>query len=307
METIDLNRSKIELSGTAVALGNFDGVHIGHQQLIESNIKEAKIRKLRSAILIFRNHTKELLAKNNDPKIQLLTSFEQKIEILKNFSLDAVYIIDFDEDLMKLSPEEFITNILLKKLKAKLVTVGFNYRFGYKAAGDSDLLKKVGLDKGIEVNVIPPVYIEGQIISSTAIRNFIKAGNIKKANKFLGRNFTIIGSVIKGKNRGRKLGFPTANIKLSDNYVIPKEGVYVTNTFINGKKFNSLTNIGYNPTFNEKELKIETYILDFAGNLYGKTLEIEFLDFIRDDIKFNSVQELISQIEKDVKYIKTHY
>lgn len=307
MEIIDLNSCKVELNGNAVALGNFDGVHIGHQELINSNINEAKKRNLKSTVLVFRNHTKEILKKNGDSKIQLLTSFDQKIDILKGFGLDTLYIADFNENLMKLSPEEFVDNILLKKLNTKLVTVGFNYRFGYKASGDVELLKKIGLDKGIDVNIIPPVYVGHEIVSSTAIRNSIKAGDIKKANRFLGRNFTIIGSVVKGKNRGRKLGFPTANIKLIDNYVLPKQGVYITNTIVDGEKLISLTNIGYNPTFNEDELKIETYILDFNGNLYGKTLQIQFIDFIRDDVKFNTAQELIEQIEKDVKYIKTYY
>lgn len=307
MEIIDLNSCKIELNGNAVALGNFDGVHIGHQELINSNINEAKKRNLKSTVLVFRNHTKEILKKNGDSKIQLLTSFDQKIDILKGFGLDTLYIADFNENLMKLSPEEFVDNILLKKLNTKLVTVGFNYRFGYKASGDVELLKKIGLDKGIDVNITPPVYVGDEIVSSTAIRNSIKAGDIKKANRFLGRNFTIMGSVVKGKNRGRKLGFPTANIKLIDNYVLPKQGVYITNTIVDGEKLISLTNIGYNPTFNEDELKIETYILDFNGNLYGKTLQIQFIDFIRDDVKFNTAQELIEQIEKDVKYIKTYY
>jgi riboflavin kinase/FMN adenylyltransferase len=307
MEIIDLNSCQIDSEGNAVALGNFDGVHIGHQELIKSNIKEAGKRKLKSTVLVFRNHTKEILKKNSDTKVQLLTNFDQKIDILKGFGLDTLYLADFNKSIMKLTPEEFVDNILIKKLNTKLITVGFNYRFGYKASGDVELLKRIGLERGIMVNIMPPVYVEQEIVSSTAIRNSIKTGNIKKANRFLGRNFTIIGSVVEGKNRGRKLGFPTANIKLIDNYVIPKEGVYVTNTIIDGIKLISLTNIGYNPTFNENELKIETYILDFNGNLYGKTLEIQFIDFIRDDIKFNTTEELIQQIERDVKYIKTYY
>ena len=133
MEIIDLNNCETALAENAVALGNFDGIHIGHQKLLESNIKEAKIRNLNSAVLIFRNHTKELLGKKNGSKIQLLTSFDQKISILRNFGLDALYVIDFDESLMKLSPNDFIDNILVKKLNAKLITIGFNYRFGYKA------------------------------------------------------------------------------------------------------------------------------------------------------------------------------
>ncbi|NLY77003.1 MAG: bifunctional riboflavin kinase/FAD synthetase [Tissierellia bacterium] len=307
MEIIDLRDSEGDLTGKAVALGNFDGIHVGHQQLIMSNIHEARKRNLKSAVLMFKNHTKELLLSNKESKLQLLTNFQQKIEIFKSFGLDAIYMIDFDESLMKLSPDEFIDNILIKSLNAKLITVGFDYRFGYRASGDSEYLKKSALNKGFYVSVIPPVHIGEEIVSSTAIRKFIRSGNIMKANEFLGRNYTIIGTVIEGKNRGRSLGFPTANIRLQDNYVIPKEGVYLTNTHLNNNKFISLTNIGYNPTFNENELKIETYILDFSGNLYGKTLEIQFIDYIRDDIKFNRVDELIHQIEEDVKHIKKYY
>jgi len=307
MEIIDLNNCETALAENAVALGNFDGIHIGHQKLLESNIKEAKIRNLNSAVLIFRNHTKELLGKKNGSKIQLLTSFDQKISILRNFGLDALYVIDFDESLMKLSPNDFIDNILVKKLNAKLITIGFNYRFGYKASGDIEFLKNMSLEKGYEVNIIPPVYIGEEIVSSTAIRQLIRSGDVKKAATFLGRNYSIIGTVVKGSNRGRHLGFPTANIGLKDNYIIPKAGVYVTNTLINGQKYISLTDIGYNPTFNEKDLKIETYILDFNGDLYGKTLEIQFIEYIRDDIKFNTAEELIHQIQEDIKYIKKNH
>jgi len=307
MEIIDLNSGEAVIVENAVCLGNFDGIHVGHQKLLKSNIEEAKKRNLNSAALIFRNHTKELLDSNKGTNIQLLTSFEQKIDILKGFELDAIYVIDFDESLMKLSPQDFIDDILIKRLNAKLITIGFNYRFGYKASGDSEFLKKMGLEKGYEVNVIPPVYVDEEIVSSTAIRQLIKLGDVKKAAIFLGRNYSLMGSVVKGSERGRHLGFPTANIELKDNYIIPKVGVYVTKTILDGQEYICLTNIGYNPTFNEDDLKIETYILDFNDNLYGRTLEIEFIDYIRDDIKFNTAEELIRQIQEDVKYIKKYH
>lgn len=306
MEIIDLNRDEIKSYNTAVALGNFDGIHIGHQYLIKDNIDKARERNLKSAVLLFKNHTRMLLDSKENSNIKILTSYDQKLKFLKSLGVDLVYVIDFNESLMRLSPEEFVNDILLKMVNAKLVTVGFNYRFGFKASGDSKYLERIGKLKGFEVNIISPVYVENSVVSSTVIRNLIRSGNINKANKFLGRDYTIIGTVVKGDGRGRKLGFPTANMKLIDNYVIPKTGVYRTSTVINGVKYMSLTDIGYNPTFDEEKLKIETYIDNFNGNIYDNTIEVSFIEFIRDDIKFNRAEELIEKIKEDVNYIKNY-
>lgn len=306
MKIIDAMNSSEKKYVTAVALGNFDGIHIGHQYLLKSNIEKAKEKNLKPSVLIFKNHTKTILKKDENFKIDILTSFEEKIQLLKELGIEIVYVMDFNEQIMKLSPELFVKNILLERLNAKLVTVGFDYRFGYKAQGDSNYLKELGKANGFVVNVIDPVYVEGEIVSSTIIRNLIINGYIEKANKLLGRNYCLIGTVIKGRSRGRKLGFPTANIRLNDRYVIPKTGVYKTFTYVDNSKFLSLTNIGYNPTFNEKNLKIETYILDFDEDIYDSIIKIEFMEFIRDDIKFNSVEELKNQMHKDVLYIKNN-
>lgn len=306
MKIIDAMNSSEKKYVTAVALGNFDGIHIGHQYLLKSNIEKAKEKNLKPSVLIFKNHTKTILKKDKNYKIDILTSFEEKIQLLKELGIEIVYVMDFNERIMKLSPELFVKNILLERLNAKLVTVGFDYRFGYKAQGDSNYLKELGKANGFVVNVIDPVYVEGEIVSSTIIRNLIINGYIEKANKLLGRNYCLIGTVIKGRSRGRKLGFPTANIRLNDRYVIPKTGVYKTFTYVDNSKFLSLTNIGYNPTFNEKNLKIETYILDFDEDIYDSIIKIEFMEFIRDDIKFNSVEELKNQMHKDVLYIKSN-
>ncbi|NLY66352.1 MAG: bifunctional riboflavin kinase/FAD synthetase [Tissierellia bacterium] len=306
MKIIDAMNSSEKKYVTAVALGNFDGIHIGHQYLLKSNIEKAKEENLKPSVLIFKNHTKTILKKDENFKIDILTSFEEKIQLLKELGIEIVYVMDFNEQIMKLSPELFVKNILLERLNAKLVTVGFDYRFGYKAQGDSNYLKELGKANGFVVNVIDPVYVEGEIVSSTIIRNLIINGYIEKANKLLGRNYCLIGTVIKGRSRGRKLGFPTANIRLNDRYVIPKTGVYKTFTYVDNSKFLSLTNIGYNPTFNEKNLKIETYILDFDEDIYDSIIKIEFMEFIRDDIKFNSVEELKNQMHKDVLYIKNN-
>ncbi len=300
MKIVDLEKHGSEYN-TAVALGNFDGIHKGHQYLIGDTIKKANEKKIKPSILLFKNHTKLTINKNN---VYILTSNKQKLKILKDMGIETVYTMDFNENIMKLSSEEFIKEIIVDKLKAKIVTVGFDYRFGYKASGDSEYLKKLGEVYGFETNIVMPICIDNEIVSSTKIRNLIQLGDVKKANKFLGRYYSIIGNVVSGRSRGRKLGYPTANIELLDNYKIPKPGVYQSITILEGKQFVSLTNIGNNPTFNEEGLKIENHILNFNENIYGKAIEIQFVNFIRENIKFNAVDELIKQITKDVEYIK---
>lgn len=304
MEIIDLNSYEEKKYETAVALGNFDGIHIGHQYLIKEMIKKAKERNLRSSILLFKNHTKTILKNNCNNSLHIITSNNQKLEILDKLGIEIVYTINFDENIMKLTGKEFVEDIIIGKLNSKLVTVGFDYKFGYKALGDSNYLKQLGMEKGFSVNVINPIYIGEDIVSSTIIRNLIKEGNIDKGNKLLGRYYTIMGTVVEGKNRGNKIGYPTANIKLDHNYILPRIGVYKTITLLEDKKYLSLTSIGYNPTFKEKELKIENHILNFNDNIYGKPIEVKFIEFIRDDIKFDTAKELIKQIKRDIESIK---
>lgn len=303
MEIIDLNKNKSKYE-TAVALGNFDGIHRGHQYLIKDTIVKGQEKNLKPSVLLFKNHTKTIINKHGN-KIGILTSNEQKLNILKEMGIEIVYTMDFNEAIMKLTGEEFVAKILIDKLNARLVTVGFDYRFGHKASGDSKYLESLGSIYGFHTNVIRPIYIDDDLVSSTRIRNLIQEGKVKKAKELLARPYVFIGKVIKGSQRGNKLGFPTANIELLDNFVIPKTGVYITRTKIKDKKYFSLTNIGYNPTFHEEKLKIETHILNFKDNIYGETLKIFFLDFIRDDIKFDTAEELIAQIKKDIKYVKT--
>ena len=305
MEVIDLSNYEEKNNQTAVALGNFDGIHIGHKYLIEDMLKKAKARNLKSSVLLFRNHTKTILNKDSSTNLGIITSNDQKLEILNKLGVETIYTMNFDRNTMKLSGKEFVENIIINKLNAKLVTVGFDYRFGYKALGDSKYLKKLGLEKGFETNIINPIYVEEEIVSSTAIRNLIKIGDIKKANHFLGRPYALRGKVTSGENRGNKMGYPTANLKLDHDYVIPKTGVYETTTLLGNKEFLSLTNIGYNPTFNENVLKIENHILNFSGEIYGRPIEVKLIDFMRNDIKFKTVKGLIKQINKDIEYIKS--
>lgn len=307
MQIIDAMNKRENNYATAVALGNFDGIHVGHQHLLKDNIYKGNNSKLKPSVLIFRNHTKTVLTSDKNLGVDILTSYEQKMKILEELGIEIVFVMDFNKELMKLSPDMFIKNILLERLNSKLITIGFDYRFGYKAKGNSSYLQRLGKLNGFSVNIIDPIYVEDEVASSTHIRNLIRVGNIEKANRFLGRNYCITGSVISGSSRGRKLGFPTANIDLDDRYVLPKTGVYKTYTYIGNKKLISLTNIGYNPTFDEKELKIETHILNFNDNIYGCRIDIEFIEFMRDDMKFNKVEDLVNQMNRDLLYIKSSH
>lgn len=302
MEIIDLLNYKEIRFKTGIALGNFDGVHLGHQKLIKTMVKGSKENNLIPSLLLFKKHTKSVIESHEQ---EIITNINQKIELVKKLGVEIIYIIDFDEKLMKLKGEDFFKKIVLEKINSKFIVVGFDYKFGHKASSDSNDLIKLGKKYNVEVEVLSAIYNNKDIISSSNIRKLIKLGNMKKARSILGRNFSLIGKVIPGDSRGSKLGFPTANIELIDNYVIPKNGVYMTNTIIDGKKYISATNIGYNPTFKNKDLKFETHILDFNNNIYGKTIEIKFIDYIRDDIKFNNINDLIEQMKSDIEWIKS--
>ncbi len=296
MEIINLDINKNKYENVAVALGNFDGIHLGHQELIKKVVNESKKNNLKPSILFFENHTKSII-NNKNPK--MLTNNNQKYKLAKSLGIEVIYTLDFTKKIMNLSQEKFIEIILKNKLNTKLVVVGFDYRFGFKAKGTSNSLLDLNKKYNIKTEIIKPVEINGEVISSSYIRNLIKDGNLNSANKLLGRNYSIQGKVVSGASRGTGLGFPTANLEYDENYLLPLLGVYKTNTKIDDKLYLSMTDIGYNPTFNEDRIKLETYILNFSKDIYGKTMEIEFLDFLRKDIKFKNKEELINQLEKD--------
>lgn len=298
METV-INKD-IQIHGnTAVALGNFDGIHIGHQALIKTVVQKSKEKGLIPAVFTFNNHTLKFL-KNNT--VGCLLSKNRKKEILKDLDVELLYMIDFDETIRHLSPEDFVKIVLVDKLKTKLVVVGFNYRFGYKGMGNTEVLKELGKQYGFEVIVIEPVIIDNDIVSSSLIRQLIANGNILKANKMLGREFTVEGKIIRGKSIGKTLGFPTANLELNCNYVVPKLGVYKTSAYINGIELPSITSVGYNPTFGSEFVSIETHILNYNENLYDKEIQVAFESFVREEMKFNNKEELIYQINKDISF-----
>lgn len=292
----DLNIDLPDLERKAVSLGNFDGVHLGHQKLMKNNLEISKKYNLEPAVLLFKENTKLRLKQEKE----YMTSLEDKIEILASMGIETFCLIDFDEKFMNLSPREFISEIINKKLNASYVICGKDYRFGKKASGDIETLDKFEERYDYKTSVVDFEKEEDDNkISSNHIRDIIREGNIKKSNTLLGRNYKIKGRVVDGMKRGRTLNFPTANLDLSFNYVLPVDGVYLTKVIVDNESYYGLTNVGTNPTFENADRKIETYILDFDQNIYGKDISIEFIDFFRYDIKFDSKDALIDQMNSD--------
>ena len=306
MKIIDTSKEfKIE-NDIVIALGNFDGLHKGHMTLINTVLKESKNKNISSAIILFREHTRDILKPSNH--LYKLTSNNDKINLLKNTNLEYIFIVDF-HNIKNLKPEEFF-NYLLNSLNCKGIVVGTDYRFGKNASGDIKLLEKLCNKNNITLKIVNTVKDGNIRVKSTIIRSYIREGQIVEANNFLGRNYFITGEVVHGEKRGRELGFPTANTLNNFNYVIPKEGVYYTKTTIiskdSEKKYDSLSFIGNNITFNEYDKKIETYIFDFADSIYGEIIKIEFIEFIRDNYRFNSKMELIEQMNNDVLFVEEY-
>lgn len=301
MEIIRIDNTNETRFQTSLALGNFDGVHIGHQKLIRSMIETANKSGFQPSMMIFENHTKSFVFKNGP---RLISSNDQKNRFLEKLGVKTLYTMVFDDEIMTLSPEEFVTSILYEKLNCRAITVGPDYRFGYKAQGNVDQLISLSRELGIKTDIIQPVYHNDILVSSTRVREHLTDGEILEANTLLGRPFSVIGEVIHGKGLGKKLGVPTANIRPMDKYVIPKKGIYMTYTVIDGKTYPSATNIGVNPTFDEVDLKIENHIIGFDDEIYGKQIEIFFLEYIRPEKKFDSVEDLKSRMNEDIRYVK---
>lgn len=295
---IDLNYKTKEES--VIALGNFDGVHKGHIKLIQKAIENAKKLNIKSSLLLFNEHTDNLIKVG---KKDIITTNKTKFEILDSLGVDIIYLINFTKEFMSYSPIKFLDEFLAKNLKIKGVVVGYDYTYGYKKSGDVNFLNE---NKSLfeTIEVIEQISYDGEKISSSLIRKLIEAGKFKEANFLLSRPYKLIGKIIHAKGLGKKMGYPTANLELMDNFVIPKFGVYDTDIIVKGKKYKASTNIGTNPTVEHDGIKIEAHILDFNEDIYGEIVELELLDFVRPELKFNSIDELFKQIAKDVLVTK---
>lgn len=305
MQVIHSGDKKFFESKTGVGLGNFDGLHIGHMALINTLIREAQLNNLCSIVYTFTKHTENILRKKLITP--LLLTEQKKIDLLSEIHLDYLYFDEFNEEFSRLSPEAFVKNILVDKLNIKLAVAGYDYRFGYKGQGDIEQLRAFGRKYNFKVVMIPAITCDKEIISSTRIRECVTTGELETAYKLLGRNYSITAEVVSGRRVGNTIGFPTANIHPERYLVLPANGVYITKTLLDGKLYNSMTNVGYNPTFEDvKEKTVETHIIDFNQDIYGKKIEVFFLKKIRDEKKFKSVDLLVEQIAKDMQMTRDY-
>jgi riboflavin kinase/FMN adenylyltransferase len=298
----ELSRVNVD---TGVALGTFDGLHIGHQEVIRKMILNCQRRNLKSCVFTFANHPRELTTKTGAPP-RILT-LDDKVKLLESYGVDILVILNFDKRLMSIEPDAFVRDILIKGLNTRYLTVGFDFRFGKKAAGNVELLRAYAQDGHYEVDIVSPVVAEGEKISSSAIRALLKEGRIEDVNSQLGRHYHVSGEVVAGKRVGNTIGFPTANLKISSNMTLIKPGVYVTKTTVRDTVYYSVSNVGYNPTFDQKMFNLETYILDFNKDIYHEIISVEFHTRIRDEIKMDSLEQLIDSIKKDVGFAKEYF
>lgn len=286
---------------TAVALGNFDGVHRGHAALLSKAVEEGKKRGLFSLAYTFDLHPQNVMA--GSTVTPLLTSREEKTEMLQSLGLDGVYFEHFTEEFSLLSPEEFVQNILVDQLKADLCICGFHYHFGARGEGDVHLLREICKEKGIDLLILPPVTVGGVTVASSLIRSLVSSGKMEKAAELLGRPFSLSAIVEEGKQLGRTLGLPTINQRFSEGGVIPRFGVYESCTFVDGTAYQSITNVGMRPTVSGETLNAETHIVGFSGDLYGQKVQVDFFRFLRPERKFEHVKALKKQIEEDLLHL----
>ena len=296
-----LDKIREPFKNAVITIGNFDGVHIGHQALFHEVIEMAETVGGTSIAMTFEPHPIRVLKQNGHPP--LITLYEQKAELINRTGIDVLICIPFSKSFAALSADQFIRELLVKKIGMKAIVVGEDYSFGKNREGNIDLLKSYGPDLGFEVIVARWIKMSKGFtdrISSTKIRELVMDGHMAEAEKMLGRNYQIRGIVVIGRDRGAKvLGIPTANINLHDE-LCPKTGIYAVTVECRGNQHNGVANIGYSPTFEDHEFTVEVHILDFNDNIYGEKIRVNFIKRIRDEIKFSNIQELIDQIQKDI-------
>ncbi len=288
--------------GTAVALGYFDGIHLGHKAVLGKTLREAEEKGLTPVVMLFDIHPRKLLTGNVPP---MLLSEERKRLVLKDMGFE-IYDFDFKRA-MNYSPEEFEEKVLLTELNAEVVVCGYDYHYGKGGKGSPETLKKELTPKNISVYSLPPVYLGEQTVSSTKIRQLISEGEMEKANAMLGDYFTYDFTVERGDGIGHKMGFPTINQFFPEDFIIPKYGVYASRVRLDGRYYSAVTNVGIRPTVSGESLRSETCIFDFEGDLYGRNVEVSLLKFLREERKFASLSELKEAVSKDIMKAKDIY
>lgn len=289
---------------SVVTIGKFDGIHKGHEVLIEKAVDYAQKENLQSIVFTFKNSPVSYFSKIVPREI--ITEVE-KMKKLKDLGVDVVVDIPFNKEMADISAEDFVKEILVNKLGVKKLIIGHDFAFAKNREGTPPILKILSKKYGFMVDVIEPVVINNIRVSSTYVKDLIYAGRVEEVKYYLGRNYFIEGKVIRAKQIGRTIGFPTANLKLQENLIIPKRGIYATKVYIGDKVYIGATNIGYNPTVNGEKMSVETNILQFDKDIYGKTIKLEFLERIRDEKKFKDLNELKIQLKMDTNYIYKKY
>ncbi len=284
---------------SVVSTGTFDGVHLGHKTIINAMTEIAASQNLSSVAITFDPHPRIVLGKDEN-KLKLLTTLDEKIAIFESLGVDNVFVIQFTKEFAATPYEQYVKDFLVNRLGAKHIVLGFNHHFGQKRSGNHDTLIALGKNYGYEVTEVSPQGFEGQVVSSTKIRQLLDEQNLDLANKLLSYHYAVTGTVVRGRNVGTSLGYPTANIKINDPYKqIPAVGVYAVTVQIEKYIYKGMCSIGYNPTFGEMDLSVEVNIFDFADDIYGREIKLGFVSFLRPELKFDNIELLVQQLKTD--------
>lgn len=297
----DLKNIKKKFDNSILTLGNFDGLHLGHQELVRMIIQRAREMGALSMVVTFRPHPLKILAPEKCPP--LISIYEEKIRLFERLGIDVLVKIPFTLEFSSMSPEDFVRDILCDTLGAREIFVGYNYRFGRGREGDIQKLRTLGEKYGFTVREIEQIAVDGEAISSSKIRTLLRDGDVEHAAKLLGRNYAITGIVVRGDGRGKGLGFPTANIA-SKHTIIPSDGVYAVRLVVRERVYDGIANIGMRPTFNKKVLAIEVHVFNFSEDIYGEDISLYFLRKIREEKKFKGAEALVTQIKSDIEAAK---
>ena len=285
---------------TSAGIGNFDGIHLGHKKIIDAAKRYSEKNSTRSCVITFSPHPQKVLGRK---EVSLIFPLERRFKMLESTGIDAVICLDFTRELSKVSAENFVKDILLDRLKIKDIVVGPGFSFGHKRKGNVDLLRSMGETHGFNTVVAEAARVGDRVVSSSAIRDLVREGEIYESNRFFGYDYYIEGVVVEGEKRGRKLGFPTVNLD-TEWEILPKPGVYATYVRLSDGFHGSITNIGVRPTFEESKLTVETHIFDFNDNLYGEEVRVNFVERLRDEKRFESVDKLVEQINHDIAGVR---
>ncbi len=295
-----LDRIPPRYACSVVTIGNFDGIHLAHKDLLGKVVEEARKRQCSGVVLTFEPHPQKVLQPDRKP-FYLLTTLQEKLKLIEALGIDAVILIEFTPDFAKTTAEAFVQGILWDKLHLEKLIIGHDTAFGNRKSGNENFLRSMGKNLGFDVEAIDAVQVDGIVVSSSSVRHTLLEGDVRRAMKLLGRPYNLGGTVVKGYRRGSEIGIPTANIE-SEKDLVPARGVYAVIAELDGGSHPGVLNIGYSPTFGDNRLTVEVHLLDFPREeLYGKAINVLFIDRIRDEMKFESPKELVKQIERDIE------